>query len=81
MALIHALFVLLGAGLAAGVLLLIALSALLGFLLILGRVHTAPAAGAVGLLPAGAGVFVNISVVASVHVAAGVLGDSCVPVR
>ena len=78
---IHALLVLLGAGLTIGVLLLVALSALLGFLLVLGRVHIAPAAAAIGFLPAGAGVFVNVSVVAGVHVAAGVLADSSIPVR
>ena len=71
MLLLIARLVLLRRCLAVGVLLLIALSALLGFLLILGRVHTAPATTAIGLLPAGAGVFVNIPVVASVHVAVG----------
>ena len=65
---IHALFVLLGTGLAVGVLLLITLRVLLGFLLILGRVHIAPTAAAVGFLPAGACVLVNISIVAGVHV-------------
>jgi len=63
--------VLLCRGLAVGVLLLITLRVLLGFLLVLGCVHTAPAATAVGLLPSGAGVLVNISVVAGVQIAAG----------
>ena len=77
---IHALLVLLGAGLTIGVLLLVALSALLGFLLILARVHTAPAAATVGLFPAGTGVFVNIAVVTGVHVAIGCLAGDCAPV-
>jgi len=80
-ALIHALFMLLGVGLTAGMLLLITLCVLLGFLLILRRVHAAPAATTVRLLPARSGVFVNISVMAGIHVTAGVLGDSGVPVR
>ena len=71
---------LLGVGLAVGVLLLIALGVLLGFLPVLGCVHTAPAATAVRLLPARASVLVNISVVAGVQIAAGRLANSRVAV-
>jgi len=80
MALIHALLMLLGIGLAVGVLLFVVLGLLMCLLLRLLGIHTAPTAAAVRLLPAGTGVLVNISIVAGVHVAVGGLPDGGVPV-
>src|SRR5271167_3257190 len=70
--LIKTLFVLLHVGLAVGMLLLVALRLLLGFLLCLLRVDVVPASVVV-FLPAGARVLVNVAIVASIHIAAGIL--------
>ena len=70
--LIKTLLVLLHVCLAVRVLLLIALFALLGFLLCLLRVDVVPAPVVV-LLPTGASVLVDVAVVAGVHVSTGIL--------